>query len=126
MGAADHRAVRDGQPLAAIRIILVSRTTSNNTFAGAQVVAITDEWGKYSFNIVPGRYVASAVHPDAREDYLGVMEVLPGSEPGTLNDFITALVPDDARPAILLAMQEILNETRDLTNGAVARPMGRI
>ena len=113
-----------GQPLAAIRIILVSRTTSNSTFAGAQVVAITDEWGKYSFKIVPGRYVASAVHPDAREDYLGVMEVLPGSEPGTLNDFITALVPDDARPAILLAMQEILNETRDLANGAVARPTG--
>ncbi|NQF31050.1 prophage tail fiber N-terminal domain-containing protein [Enterobacter asburiae] len=113
-----------GQPLAGVRIVLVSRATSNSTFAGAQVVATTDEWGKYSFNIVPGRYVASALHPDRREDYLGVMEVLPGSEPGTLNDFITALVPGDARPAILLAMQEILNETRDLTSGAVARPTG--
>ncbi|ELE9727862.1 prophage tail fiber N-terminal domain-containing protein [Enterobacter kobei] len=113
-----------GQPLAGVRIILVSRATSNSTFAGAQVVATTDEWGKYSFNIVPGRYVASALHPDRREDYLGVMEVLPGSGPGTLNDFITALVPDDARPAILLAMQEILNETRDLASGAVARPTG--
>lgn len=113
-----------GQPLAGVRIVLVSRATSNSTFAGAQVVATTDEWGKYSFNIVPGRYVASALHPDRREDYLGVMEVLPGSEPGTLNDFITALVPRDARPAILLAMQEILNETRDLASGAVARPTG--
>lgn len=113
-----------GQPLAGVRIVLVSRATSNSTFAGAQVVATTDEWGKYSFNIVPGRYVASALHPDRREDYLGVMEVLPGSEPGTLNDFITALVPGDARPAILLAMQEILNETRDLASGAVARPTG--
>lgn len=113
-----------GQPLAGVRIILVSRATSNSTFAGSQVVATTDEWGKYSFNIVPGRYVASALHPDRREDYLGVMEVMPGSGPGTLNDFITALVPDDARPAILLAMQEILNETRDLASGAVARPTG--
>lgn len=87
-----------GQPLAGVRIILVSRATSNSTFAGSQVVATTNEWGKYSFNIVPGRYVASALHPDRREDYLGVMEVLPGNCPGTLNDFITALVPDDARP----------------------------
>ncbi|NEG58173.1 prophage tail fiber N-terminal domain-containing protein [Pantoea agglomerans] len=113
-----------GQPLAGVNIIIVSRATGNSTFAGAQVVATTDEWGKYSFNIVPGRFVVSAVHPDGREDYLGVMAVLPGSRPGTLNDFITALVPGDARPAILLAMQEILNETRDLANGAVARPTG--
>lgn len=113
-----------GQPLAGVRIILVARGTSNSTFAGAQVVATTDKWGQYSFNTVPGRYVASALHPDNREDYLGVMEVLPGSEPGTLNDFITALVPMDARPAILLAMQEILNEAREVTSGAVARPTG--
>lgn len=107
-----------------MKIILVSRATSNSTFAGAQVVATTDEWGKYSFNIVPGRYVASAVYPGGREDYLGVMEVLPGSEPGTLNDFITALVPQDARPAILLAMHEILNDARLVVSNATARPTG--
>ena len=106
-----------GAPLANVTISLSARSTTSAAFAGTNAAAVTAADGSYSMSVLVGTYAVTATI-NRQPDYLGVIQVYPDSPDGTLNEFLACFNPDDATPAILLEMEELVAEAK--ANAAAA------
>ncbi|ECG8590744.1 hypothetical protein FNI11_13530 [Salmonella enterica subsp. salamae] len=92
-----------GVPLANVTISLVARSTTSATFSGTNAAAVTGEDGSYSMSVLVGTYAVTAII-GRQQDYLGIIQVYPDSQDGTLNDYLTNFNPDDVTPDIIAEM----------------------
>ncbi len=111
----------EGKPLAGIRLVFETLYNSSQTQRQTVAVVTTAADGAYSVGLVPDTYVVYETSPAGRQKELGTIQLFADSPSGTLNEYLTAFVPDQVQPGILAEMQEILEETKQTAMGFVPR-----
>lgn len=92
-----------GVPMANVTLILTARATASASFAGTNAAAVTAADGSYSMSVLTGLYAVSATI-NRQPDYLGIIQVYPDSDDGTLNQFLNNFDPDDVTPDVIAEM----------------------
>lgn len=113
-----------GQSVPLATLTLVSRRNTWRVSRNMCVSQTTAEDGSYAFSLVPDVYDVGVIYSDGQREKLGTIELFVDSIPGTLNEYLACFHGDDASPAILAEMQEILAETRQVASSAGVVPRG--
>lgn len=92
-----------GVPMANVTLTLNARATASASFAGTNAAAVTAADGSYSMSVLTGLYAVTATI-NRQPDYLGIIQVYPDSEDGTLNQFLNNFDPDDVTPGVIAEM----------------------
>lgn len=92
-----------GVPMANVTLTLNARATASASFAGTNAAAVTAADGSYSMSVLTGLYAVTATI-NRQPDYLGIIQVYPDSDDGTLNQFLNNFDPDDVTPGVIAEM----------------------
>lgn len=106
-----------GYPLANVTIKLTARSTTSATLSGTSAAAVTGKDGSYSMSVLTGLYAVSAII-NRTDDYLGVIQVYPDSEDGTLNQFLNNFDPDDVTPDVIADLVVLVAAAIDAAKSA--------
>ncbi|HAL0580891.1 TPA: phage tail protein [Escherichia coli RS218] len=99
-----------GKPVQNCTIVLKARRTSSTVVVNTVASENPDEAGRYSMDVEHGQYSVTLLVEGFPPSHAGTITVYEGSRPGTLNDFLGAMMEDDARPEALRRFELMVNE----------------
>ncbi|HAF8817979.1 TPA: hypothetical protein G5V04_003480 [Salmonella enterica] len=116
-----------GQPVPDCKIQLKALNTTNAVIV-TTTASVGTNAGQYSFDAQPGRYEVVFSITGWQPQKVGVIDVYEDSQPGTLNDFLTAMKGDYLKPDAMKRFEQLAQEVEDAAKRAEqsAAGMGQI
>ncbi|EBW6364490.1 phage tail protein, partial [Salmonella enterica subsp. enterica serovar Oranienburg] len=116
-----------GQPVPDCKIQLKALNTTNAVIV-TTTASVGTNAGQYSFDAQPGRYEVVFSITGWQPQKVGVIDVYEDSQPGTLNDFLTAMKGDYLKPDAMKRFEQLAQEVEDAATRAEqsAAGMGQI
>ncbi len=100
-----------GKPVQNCTIVLKARRTSSTVVVNTVASENPDEAGRYSMDVEHGQYSVTLLVEGFPPSHAGTITVYEGSRPGTLNDFLGAMMTeDDVRPEALRRFEQMVEE----------------
>ncbi|HIF2325097.1 TPA: prophage tail fiber N-terminal domain-containing protein [Salmonella enterica] len=116
-----------GQPVPDCKIQLKALNTTNAVIV-TTTASVGTNAGQYSFDAQPGRYEVVFSITGWQPQKVGVIDVYEDSQPGTLNDFLTAMKGDYLTPDAMKRFEQLAQKVEDAATSAKqsAAGMGQI
>lgn len=99
-----------GKPIQNCTIQLKARRNSTTVVVNTVASENPDEAGRYSMDVEYGQYSVILLVEGFPPSHAGTITVYEDSRPGTLNDFLGAMMEDDARPEALRRFELMVEE----------------
>ncbi|EHA2592178.1 hypothetical protein JKI69_004628 [Salmonella enterica] len=99
-----------GTPVQNCTIQLKACRTSTTVVVNTVASENPDEAGRYSMEVEQGQYTVTLLVEGYPPSHAGVITVYDDSKPGTLNDFLGAVMEDDIRPEALRRFEAMVED----------------
>ncbi|EIE8279529.1 prophage tail fiber N-terminal domain-containing protein [Escherichia coli] len=99
-----------GKPIQNCTIQLKARRNSTTVVVNTVASENPDEAGRYTMDVEYGQYSVSLLVEGFPPSHAGIITVYEDSKPGTLNDFLGAMMEDDVRPEALRRFELMVEE----------------
>ncbi|ELT0316410.1 phage tail protein [Escherichia coli] len=99
-----------GKPVQNCTIQLKAKRNSTTVVVNTLASENPDEAGRYSMDVEYGQYSVILLVEGFPPSHAGTITVYEDSRPGTLNDFLSAMTEDDARPEALRRFELMVEE----------------
>ncbi|EDU6437377.1 prophage tail fiber N-terminal domain-containing protein [Salmonella enterica] len=113
-----------GTPVQNCIIQLKASRTSTTVVVNTVASENPDEAGRYSMEVEQGQYTVTLLVEGYPPSHAGVITVYDDSKPGTLNDFLGAVMEDDVRPEALrrfeAMVEEVARQVSEVSRNATA------
>ncbi|EGI41070.1 putative tail fiber protein, partial [Escherichia coli TA280] len=107
-----------GLPMSGYHIILKARQNTSAVVMSTVATVVTGATGEYAFEAQNGRYDVYLRSCIQREYCVGDISVYEDSQPGTLNDFLTALDEGDLKPDVVKRFEEMVAQAQQSAEAA--------
>nr|WP_305145959.1 prophage tail fiber N-terminal domain-containing protein [Escherichia coli] len=109
-----------GIPMSGCHIILKSRVNTSEVVMRTVADVVTGSRGEYCFRLRTGKYAVYLKQGwrDGDEYSVGDIAVYDDSEPGTLNDLLTALDEGDLKPDVVKRFEEMVAQAQQSAESA--------
>lgn len=101
-----------GKPIQNGIIQLTARRHSATVLASTVASVRTDETGRYSMDVEYGQYSVTLLVNGYPPSYIGEITVYEDSQPGALNDFLLKFTEQNARPEVIIHLEELVSHAR--------------
>ncbi|HHX7844132.1 TPA: prophage tail fiber N-terminal domain-containing protein, partial [Escherichia coli] len=108
-----------GKPVQNCTIQLKAKRNSATVVVNTVASENPDEAGRYSMDVECGQYGVILWIEGSQPSHAGTITVYEDSQPGTLNDFLLEYTEQDARPEVIVRLEELVSQARECANSAV-------
>ncbi|WP_413229236.1 prophage tail fiber N-terminal domain-containing protein [Escherichia coli] len=101
-----------GKPIQNGIIQLTARRHSTTVLASTVASVRSDETGRYSMDVEYGQYSVTLLVDGYPPSNIGDITVYEDSQPGALNDFLLKFTEQNARPEVIIHLEELVSHAR--------------
>lgn len=101
-----------GKPIQNGIIQLTARRHSATVLASTVASVRSDETGRYSMDVEYGQYSVTLLVDGYPPSNIGEITVYEDSQPGALNDFLLKFTEQNARPEVIIHLEELVSHAR--------------
>ncbi|EMX9274062.1 prophage tail fiber N-terminal domain-containing protein, partial [Escherichia coli] len=109
-----------GKPVQGCTIVLKAKRTTDTVIVNTLASENPDEAGLYSMDVEYGQYSVILLVEGFPPSHAGTITVYEDSQPGTLNDFLTAPDEGDLKPDVVKRFEDLTSQAQRSADVAIS------